>query len=80
MTERPGERDSFLPLISSLEMVDDDDAPILRAVGFLSASLHLTTDAAFNVLQEEAHLAGLDLRAISIELVSFRRALTGTER
>lgn len=74
MPEDP-EEGVFVAWVASLPDVTDEEASVLQAVGFLSASLRISADLAFVALRTEADTTGLDLAAVAREVLTHRRSI-----
>ncbi|NQX14433.1 ANTAR domain-containing protein [Rathayibacter sp. VKM Ac-2857] len=65
----------FVSWVESLPEVDDDEAAVLQAVGFLSAGLRISADIAFITLREEARVSDLSLPTMAREVLGHQRIL-----
>jgi hypothetical protein len=75
MPEDP-EEGVFVAWVASLPDVTDEEASVLQAVGFLSASLRISADLAFVALRTEAASSGLDLPLVAREVLGHQRSIT----
>ncbi|ROS29625.1 hypothetical protein EDF22_1370 [Rathayibacter sp. PhB127] len=75
MPEDP-EEGVFVAWVASLPDVTDEEASVLQAVGFLSASLRISADLAFVALRNEAASSGLDLPLVAREVLGHQRSIT----
>ncbi|TCL80406.1 ANTAR domain-containing protein [Rathayibacter sp. PhB179] len=66
----------FVSWVESLPDVTDEEAAVLQAVGFLSASLRISADVAFLTLRAEAAASGLDLSIVAREVLVHQRSIT----
>jgi hypothetical protein len=66
----------FVSWVGSLPDVTDEEAAVLQAVGFLSASLRISADVAFVTLRAEAASSGLDLPIVAREVLGHQRSIT----
>ncbi|WP_341850306.1 ANTAR domain-containing protein [Rathayibacter festucae] len=69
----------FLSWVESLPDVTDDEAAVLQAVGFLSASLRISADVAFLILRDDARASDLTLPAVAHEVLGHRRTFTAPQ-
>ena len=75
MSEDP-EEGVFVAWVASLPDVTDEEASVLQAVGFLSASLRISADLAFIALRAEAASSGLELPIVAREVLGHQRSIT----
>ncbi|NRG39511.1 ANTAR domain-containing protein [Rathayibacter sp. VKM Ac-2804] len=65
----------FVAWVESLPDVTDEEAAVLQAVGFLSASLRISADLAFVTLRAEADASGLGLPTVAREVLGHQRSI-----